>query len=86
MTVQMFYNLQNHPIFHSEERLVNLARRRECLVGLSILLVYAQDILIVIRRQLLSEPVYNNCLPHYDTSNEKKTSLFSYFLQKFNIS
>ena len=38
MTVQMFYNLQNHPIFHSEERLVNLARRRECLVGLSLLL------------------------------------------------
>ena len=58
----------------------------ERLAGLSILLVYAQDILIVIRRQLLSEPVNNNCLPHYDTSNEKKTSLFSYFLQKLNIS
>ena len=35
------FNLQNHPTFHSEESLVNLVRGRECLVGLSILLVYA---------------------------------------------
>ena len=70
----------------STQRKVNFEIGMERLVGLSILLVYAQDILIVIRRQLLSEPVYNNCLPHYDTSNEKKTSLFSYFLQKLNIS
>ena len=28
----------NHPTFHSEERLVNSERGRECLVGLSILL------------------------------------------------
>ena len=27
--------LHNHPIFHSEERLVNLVRGRECFVGLS---------------------------------------------------
>ena len=40
LTVQIFYNLQNIPIFHSEERLVKLARGRDCFVGLSILLVY----------------------------------------------
>ena len=34
----MFYNLQNHPTFHSEQRVVNLERRRECFVGLSVLL------------------------------------------------
>ena len=32
MTVK---TLHNHPIFHSEERLVNLVRGRECFVGLS---------------------------------------------------
>ena len=32
-------NLKNYPTFHWEERLVNLGRGRECLVGLSILLV-----------------------------------------------
>ena len=30
-----FSNLQNHPTFHSEEKLVNLVRGRECFVGLS---------------------------------------------------
>ena len=40
LTVQIFFNLQNHSTFHSEERLVKLARGRECFVGLSILLVY----------------------------------------------
>ena len=33
----IFFDLQNHPTFHSEERLANLVRRRECFVGLSIL-------------------------------------------------
>ena len=41
LTVQIFFNLQNHPIFYSEERLVNLIIRKECFVGLSILLFYA---------------------------------------------
>ena len=46
LIVQIFYNLQNHPPFHSEGRLVNLARGWECFVGLStsilllVLLVY----------------------------------------------
>ena len=40
LTDQIFYNPQNHPTSHSEERLVNLVRGRECLVGLSILLAY----------------------------------------------
>ena len=40
LTVQLFYDLQNHPTFHSKERLVNLVRLRECFVGLPILLVY----------------------------------------------
>ena len=40
LTVQVFYNLQNHPILHSEERLVTLVRGGECFVGLSIFLVY----------------------------------------------
>ena len=35
-----FLNLQNRPNFHSEERLISLVRRGECVVGLSILLVY----------------------------------------------
>ena len=43
LTVHIFYNLQNHSTFHSVERLVNLVRRRECFVGLSILLVYCVD-------------------------------------------
>ena len=30
LNVQIFPNLQNHPIFHSEERLVNVERGREC--------------------------------------------------------
>ena len=29
LTVQIFYDLQNDPIFHCKERLVNLARGRE---------------------------------------------------------
>ena len=40
MNVQIFLNHQNHPTFHTEERLVNLVKRRECFVGLSIFLVY----------------------------------------------
>ena len=40
---QIVYNLQNQPIFHSEERLVNLAIGRECFVVLSILLVYHRN-------------------------------------------
>ena len=36
-----FFNLQIHPTFHSEEKLVNLERGRVCFVGLSILLVSA---------------------------------------------
>ena len=35
-----FFNLHNHPSFHSEESLVHLERERECFVGLSILLAY----------------------------------------------
>ena len=40
LTVQIFFNLRNHPTFNSEKRLVNLKRGRECSVGLSMLLVY----------------------------------------------
>ena len=40
LTVQIFYNLLNHPTFHSEERLINLVRERKCFVGLPLLLVY----------------------------------------------
>ena len=40
----IFYILLNHPTFHSEERLVNLVKGRECFVGLSILLVYGEKI------------------------------------------
>ena len=36
LIVQIFYNLENRPTFHSEKRLVKI---RECFVGLSILLV-----------------------------------------------
>ena len=44
LTAQIFFNLQNRPSFHSEERLVNLERGRECIVGLSILLVYVHSV------------------------------------------
>ena len=40
MTVQIFFNLQNHPTFHPEEMWINLGRGRECSVGLSTLFVY----------------------------------------------
>ena len=43
MTLQIFYNLQNHPTFHAEKRLVNLQRGSECCAGLSLLLVYGQQ-------------------------------------------
>ena len=29
-----FYNLQNHPTFHSKDRLVNIVRGRECFISL----------------------------------------------------
>ena len=38
--LQIFLNLQNHPTFHSEKRLVNLERGREYFACLSKLLVY----------------------------------------------
>ena len=41
--VQIFYNLQNHPTFRSEEWLVNLGRGKECFAGLSILFVFVTD-------------------------------------------
>ena len=43
LTVDIFFNLQNHPAFHSEERLVNLVRGKECFVSQSILLAYVLD-------------------------------------------
>ena len=36
----VLYNLRNRPTFHAEERLVNLARGRECFVDLSIYIRY----------------------------------------------
>ena len=42
--VHIFFNQQSHPIFHSEQRLVNLVRRIEWSVGLSILLVYGATV------------------------------------------
>ena len=48
----MFFNLQNHPTFHSEERLVNLVRGRECFVGLSILLVFAGKVCSIALKQI----------------------------------
>ena len=55
LTVNTFFNLQNHPTFHSEERLVNLERGRECCVGLSILLVYACRYLDSIQSKVTDE-------------------------------
>ena len=39
LTVQLFFIVQNYPTVHSEERLANLVRGRECFVGLSILYI-----------------------------------------------
>ena len=44
LTVQIFFNLQNHPTFQSKEWLVILVRGRECFVVLSILLVYDRTV------------------------------------------
>ena len=38
LTVKIFFNLQNYPIFRSEERLVNLVKGRECFAGQSIIM------------------------------------------------
>ena len=38
--MQLLNNLQYHPTFHSEDRLVNLAWGSECSIGLSKLFVY----------------------------------------------
>ena len=46
LTVQNFYNLQNHPTFHSEEKLAKLVRRRECFVGLSIFFNFFSILLV----------------------------------------
>ena len=46
LTAQIFFNLQNRPSFHSKERLVNLERGRECIVVLSILLVYVHSVYV----------------------------------------
>ena len=40
---KFFFILQNHPTFHSEERLVNLVRGREC-SGWSICINYGPDL------------------------------------------
>ena len=45
--LQISFNLQNYPITHSEETLVNLVRGRECFVGLSKLLVYAAQVTVL---------------------------------------
>ena len=54
LNVHIFYNLQNHPIFHSEERLVNFVRGRECFVSLSTLLVNALQGLVHKKIRLMS--------------------------------
>ena len=44
MTVQIFFNLQNHPIFHWQERLVILVRGRECFIGLYLSIVFVYGV------------------------------------------
>ena len=41
--IQIFFNLQNHPSVHLEERMADLAKERECFVDLSIFLVYEHN-------------------------------------------
>ena len=72
-----FLNLQNHPSFLSEERLFNFVRRRECFVGLSILLVYACLIQIpgwesagnVYLQFIAVDTAVNNVLQNRDINN-----------------
>ena len=57
LTVHILFTQQNHPTFHSEERLINLERGRECLVGLSILFYeemvpFSQQLFLVNSKQL----------------------------------
>ena len=51
LTAQFVFNLQNHPTFKTEERLVNLVGGRECFVCLSILLVYSKCVRVLIYRK-----------------------------------
>ena len=41
LTLQIVYNTLNHPFFHSKERMINLARGRECFVGLYLQYYYS---------------------------------------------
>ena len=58
LIVQQFFNLQNHPTFHSEERLVNLERGRACFVGLSILLGFGDKYIHQVRGSTKSKSVF----------------------------
>ena len=44
LTEHIFFNLKNHPTYHSEARLVNLLRARWCFAGVSIFLVFALSV------------------------------------------
>ena len=46
LTEHIFFNLKNHPTYHSEARLVNLftVRARWCFAGVSIFLVFALSV------------------------------------------
>ena len=55
LTVQIFTNLPNHPIFHSEERLVNFVRGGEGFVGLSILVVHVHCYIVESYKKIYTE-------------------------------
>ena len=48
MTVHIFFNLQNHPTFQTEERLVNLVNGRECFVGLLYSVQYLRSYILLV--------------------------------------
>ena len=82
MTVHIFYNLRtNHPTFHSEDRLVNFVRRRECFVGLSILLVYG----VKGPKALLCISIRNICHIIYCTSTCDLIIKLFYFDVNFKV-
>ena len=48
LTVHIFFNLQNHPTFQTEERLVNLVNGRECFVGLLYSVQYLRSYILLV--------------------------------------
>ena len=62
MTVQIYLYLQNHPTFHSDERLVNLVRRSALLVYLYLVVYDEYSVVIALSFQQYVNRALKYCL------------------------